>query len=397
LTGGSAIGRRNACIAGLFAGIGGLESGFAAAGGHAELLCEWDAHAQAVLRTRFVGTELHGDVRNLRSLPSAVDTILAGFPCQDLSQAGRTRGIEGKRSSLVGEVFRLARSKRVRHVVLENVPFMLRLDRGRAMSVLTGELEALGFHWAYRVLDSLGFGVAQRRRRVFVIASRELEVARLFFPPDATCGVPHRPSAFGFYWTEGNTGLGWAEDAVPALKCGSGFGIPSPPAIWIPRRGIFTPTIEDAERLQGFPQGWTGSLVHKGANRRRWALVGNAVTVPVARWVGQRLFAKGGDLPESDAIVAGDPWPGAAFGGPSKPPRSVSCSERPLANVVTLQTCFEPSVRLSERATRGFYQRLAKSRLRRPEAFDRDLVRHIERMSRLKAAQESRASRGLRT
>ena len=62
----------------------------------------------------------------------------------------------------------------------------------------------------------------------------------------------------GFYWTEGLRGLGWAVDAVPTLKGGSTIGIPSPPAIWNPKDGsITTPSITDAERLQGFEPDWT--------------------------------------------------------------------------------------------------------------------------------------------
>ncbi len=96
--------------------------------------------------------------------------------------------------------------------------------------------------------------------------------------------------ACGFYWTEGVRGLGWAVDAVPTLKGGSTIGIPSPPAIWMPDGEIVVPEIRDAERLQGFDADWTEPAAatsrRKGA---RWKLVGNAVSVPVARWVGERL------------------------------------------------------------------------------------------------------------
>ena len=98
--------------------------------------------------------------------------------------------------------------------------------------------------------------------------------------------------ACGFYWTEGNRGLGWAVDATPTLKGGSGLGIPSPPAIRLPNGGgICTPDIRDAERLQGFDADWT--LVEGQDERRRngqrWKMVGNAVSVPVFSWVGDRL------------------------------------------------------------------------------------------------------------
>src|SRR4051812_44284937 len=95
-------------VAGLFAGIGGIEVGLAAHGFATELLCEvWDP-AHRVLADRFPEVDLVKDVRDIRSLPR-VDLVCAGFPCTDLSQAGRTAGITGQASGLVTEVFRLIR------------------------------------------------------------------------------------------------------------------------------------------------------------------------------------------------------------------------------------------------------------------------------------------------
>lgn len=375
---------------GLFAGIGGLELGFKRAGATCTALCEWDVHAQDVLKTRFGDLPLFGDVREVDCAPSGANTLLAGFPCQDLSQAGRTVGIGGLRSGLVTEVFRLAAARKIRHVVLENVPFMLRLEQGRAMSLLTSELEHLGFRWAYRVLDSRGFGVAQRRRRVFLIGSRDFDPARKLFPIDQAASSLPKPCAHGFYWTEGNRGLGWAEDAVPTLKCGSGFGIPSPPAIWIRHKGIFTPSIEDAEALQGFDRGWTDPLVATGNPRRRWALVGNAVTVPVAEWVANRLMTAEGDRPSCHPIAGGKAWPAAAFGGPKSVPQAVECSEQPLSGQARLLDQVADLNPLSERATRGFFGRLQRSTLNRPKSFDQDLKRHIDRMATTRSLRASR-------
>src|SRR5688572_23571476 len=87
-------------VSGLFAGIGGLERGLSRAGHHTALLCENDAAAAAVLADRF-DVPLHGDVTTLEYLPAETTLVVAGFPCQDLSQAGRTAGIEGARSGLV--------------------------------------------------------------------------------------------------------------------------------------------------------------------------------------------------------------------------------------------------------------------------------------------------------
>src|SRR5437870_3223679 len=138
-------------VVGLFAGIGGIEAGFHQAGFETTLLCEIDPAAQRVLKRHFSGVPLVDDVRQLRSRPKA-EVLAAGFPCQDLSQAGKTAGIRGKHSGLVAEVFRLLSRPGAapRWLVLENVPFMLQLQRGRAMHFLVSGLEALGYAWAYR-------------------------------------------------------------------------------------------------------------------------------------------------------------------------------------------------------------------------------------------------------
>ena len=94
-------------VAGLFAGIGGIELGLSKAGHEASVLCENDPSAKAVLEARFPDTPVVEDVRALDKLPRGTDLLAAGFPCQDLSQAGETRGIKGVRSGLIGEVFRL--------------------------------------------------------------------------------------------------------------------------------------------------------------------------------------------------------------------------------------------------------------------------------------------------
>ena len=85
-------------VVGLFAGIGGIELGLQRAGHQTVLLCENDPGARAVLQARFPTTVLHDDVSTLESLPMGTDLVTAGFPCQDLSQAGRTRGTHITRS-----------------------------------------------------------------------------------------------------------------------------------------------------------------------------------------------------------------------------------------------------------------------------------------------------------
>jgi DNA (cytosine-5)-methyltransferase 1 len=309
-------------VVGLFAGIGGIEQGLHQAGHRTKMLCEIDEGGRRVLAARFRGVDIVPDIRLLPALPAA-DVVTAGFPCQDLSQAGRTAGIEGKQSGLVNEVFRLIEKAPIRWLLLENVRFMLQLDNGEAMRFLTGKLEELGFSWAYRTVDTQGFGLPQRRQRVLLLASRTEDPRGVLLVDDSTpfpASAAPSNAPCGFYWTEGTRGLGWAIDGVPTLKGGSSVGIPSPPGIWMRHTdgSIAHPEIRDAERLQGFDADWTLPAVVGGSPKKgvRWKLVGNAVSVPVARWVGEclrhpRQYDATGDTP----LGKSPSWPGAAWGG----------------------------------------------------------------------------------
>jgi DNA (cytosine-5)-methyltransferase 1 len=379
-------------VAGLFAGIGGIELGLSQAGLESTLLCEVDPGAARVLSQRFPGVRLVSDVRTLKTVGD-VDLVTAGFPCQDLSQAGRTAGIGGGNSGLVGHVFRLldAKKRAPRWLLLENVSFMLQLDRGRGMRFLVDELEARGFAWAYRVVDTQAFGLPQRRQRVILLASRTDDPRDVLFADDVDPVKAEFTSSVlcGFYWTEGLRGLGWAVDAVPTLKGGSTIGIPSPPAIWKPRDGsITTPEIRDAERLQGFEADWTlPALDVEGVRRgHRWKLVGNAVSVPVARWVGGRLSEPGffDEARISDQVRPGVAWPKAAFGRKGSEPYSVAVSMWPVKWPKEHLADFlrYPRIPLSARAASGFKSRLDESPLNYPREFGKALARHVTRAMR---------------
>ena len=375
---------------GLFAGIGGIELGLHRSGFRSVLHCEaWDA-AQSVLKDKFPSVPLVGDVRELDRIPDA-EVLSAGFPCQDLSQAGRTAGIGGRNSGLVTEVFRLVDGNPPEWLLLENVQFMLRLDRGAAMAYLTSELEKRGFSWAYRVVDSRAFGLPQRRKRVVVLASRTQDPCPVLFADDA--GEQGEPEAStvgcGFYWTEGIRGLGWGVDCLPTLKGGSSIGIPSPPAIRLPDgEGIVVPEIRDAERLQGFEADWTLAAAADGRRKGvRWKLVGNAVSVPMAAWVGGRLRNPGTFDVEESTLKAGGPWPDAAWGKDGQV-FAVQRTQFPLAvDRVSLLDFLEfDPLPLSERATAGFLERTSRSSLRFPEGFLDDVTVHLERVRERLAA-----------
>jgi DNA (cytosine-5)-methyltransferase 1 len=383
---GSALGQ-TLTVVGLFAGIGGLERGLELAGHEISTVCEIAPCGRKVLGRQFPKALLEPDIRILERLPRC-DLVVAGFPCQDLSQAGTMTGIRGKQSSLVKELFRLVASakRRPRWLVLENVPFMLRLNRGRAMMYLTTELSSLGYAWAYRTVDSRSFGLPQRRKRVILVASRREDPRAVLFA-DSYGSEPRilSPTAFGFYWTEGNKGLGWATDAVPTLKGGSSFGIPSPPAIWIRETSeIVTLDLRDAERLQGLPADWTAAADEIAGARKgtRWRLVGNAVSVPVAEWVGRRLVLPGTPQGASDIPVdRARGWPGAAWGADGKAFRA-EVSEWPLGVDMPRLLDFLrfPVRKLSARATSGFLCRARASRLRFVDGFLDDVARHLRQL-----------------
>ena len=403
-------------VVGLFAGIGGLELGLELAGHRTLLLCELMPEARAVLTSAsrrddgyraFCYATMTVDVTSRKlasSLPDRFDLLTAGFPCQDLSQAGKTSGINGSRSGLIGYALRLVKRRRrharPRWIVLENVSFMRHLGGGAGMDFLLNGLSELGYAWAYREIDTLAFGLPQRRRRLFIVAClagegdpRRVLLADEAEPAESKRGAGWKEGrACGFYWTEGNRGVGWADDAVPTLKGGSGLGIPSPPAIILPPDGdLITPTIRDAERLQGFPRGWTqpDSRVDKRGERLRWTMVGNAVSVPIARWIGERLALANQPLERDDeAIPEGAKWPAAAWQTDPVGPRFAAAVGRwpvrkprtSLLSILREEGSLRPA--LSWKAARGFLSRFEASSLlkrdpERRDAFLKILRNHV--------------------
>ena len=371
-------------VAGLFAGIGGLELGMAAAGHRSHLLVEHDAAAMHVLRRRFPDVKLDGDVRDLVALPAGTDVVVAGFPCQDLSSVGRKAGIDGARSSLVGEVLRLASRSDVPWLVLENVPFLMSLAQGAALRLITTTLTDLGYRWAYRVVDTNAFGLPQRRNRWYLVAGRDGDPRDVLLADDTerpTHSSVYPDVACGFYWTEGMRSFGWGVDCVPPIKCGSSVGVPSPPAIRLPSGRYVTPDIRDAERLQGFPTDWTAPAEEIARSGERWRMVGNSVSVPVAAWIGERLALPGHYEPADDLPWAGAKWPRRAawadldgvIHSAEVGPWPVWHSRAGLAEFLEFEG--KP---LSGRAARGFLSRTRRGTLRFPPGFLAELGEYAD-------------------
>jgi DNA (cytosine-5)-methyltransferase 1 len=105
--------------------------------------------------------------------------ITGGFPCQDLSVAGKRAGLAGERSGLFWEIARLVEETQTEWFVLENVPGLLSSNGGKDFGIVLGEMAKLGYRVGWRVLDAQYFGVPQRRRRVFIVGNRSGDAERI--------------------------------------------------------------------------------------------------------------------------------------------------------------------------------------------------------------------------
>jgi len=169
----------NPTFGSLFAGVGGFDLGFENAGFDCKFQVEWDDNCQQTLAHHWPNVPRWGDVSEVNGadLPP-VDVITYGFPCQDLSVAGKRAGLNGERSNLFFEAVRIIQEMRQAtnglyptFAVAENVAGLLNADKGDAMARVLdtlAEAGALVIEWC--LLDAQWFGVPQRRRRVFVTA-----------------------------------------------------------------------------------------------------------------------------------------------------------------------------------------------------------------------------------
>jgi DNA (cytosine-5)-methyltransferase 1 len=162
----------------LFAGVGGFDLGLEQAGHTCVGQVEIDKHAQKVLKKHWPDVPLHDDVTTAIEwakeidLIGRVDIVCGGFPCQDVSVAGKRAGIAGARSGLFWDAIQFAREVKAQTILLENVPGLLSSNNGRDFGVVLSELANAGYrNIEWRLLDSQFFGVPQRRRRVFIVGS----------------------------------------------------------------------------------------------------------------------------------------------------------------------------------------------------------------------------------
>jgi DNA (cytosine-5)-methyltransferase 1 len=151
----------------LFSGIGGFSLGLERTGGFKTIaFCEIDPFCRRVLNKHWPEVPIYEDVQKLTLPAGFADVIAGGFPCQDISNAGKGAGIEGERSGLWKEYTRIIGEVRPRYVLVENVAALL----GRGLGRVLGDLAALGYDAEWHCIPASAVGAPHRRDRVWVVA-----------------------------------------------------------------------------------------------------------------------------------------------------------------------------------------------------------------------------------
>jgi DNA (cytosine-5)-methyltransferase 1 len=201
----------------LFSGIGGFDLGFDRAGMVCAGQVEIDDYCRGVLAKHWPDVKRLNDVREVNGDEfGSIDLICGGFPCQDVSVAGRRAGLAGERSGLWHEFHRLIDRVKPRVVAIENVPGLLSSNGGRDFATVLRGLVECGYGVAWRILDAQYFGVPQRRRRVFIVGSLgDGRAAEILFEREGGGGgvAPRR-----------GQGSDIARDVATSLRHGGGNG-----------------------------------------------------------------------------------------------------------------------------------------------------------------------------
>lgn len=323
--------------ASFFSGAGGLDIGFERAGIKTVSHSEIEPYACKILKRHWPDVPNLGDINDIdpEDIPDA-EVWTGGFPCQDLSLAGKRSGFGGKRSVLAFTFLDLVECRRPRWLVLENVPGIFTSHDGRDFSRLLSELDRIGYHAAWRSLDAKYFGVPQRRRRVFIVASTEPDRSpQVLFECDGVCGhltTSSNPGAQLAYTTEGRSGEAVLTTSLTLGGLGGGFGaddndaqgnklvVSAPPypdgvrapdgmarrvddsIISFPSRYSRQPTKfnDQADPLTisaGAPAvsyiggvGEDDQLLPAGIDSHRYRACGNGVVSTVAEWIARRII-----------------------------------------------------------------------------------------------------------
>lgn len=287
----------------LFSGIGGFDLALRNTGHITVGACEIDKYARSIYSRHFPETPLWDDATRIKpeELPD-FDILCAGFPCQAFSTAGRRLGFEESRGTLFFEIARIAKQKRPKLLLLENVTGLLNHDGGKTFAEILATLDELGYDAEWQVLNSEDF-VPQSRQRVFIIGHLRGECSRKFLPlgklrelstkqekstsvrtftfGDKTCGIHSQMTMIMLSNTKANIKKRkQARDKTWTLDTSNSY-------FAILQNNKFRKlTPVECERLQGFPDNFTEGI----SDTQRYKCIGNAVTVPVVEYILKNII-----------------------------------------------------------------------------------------------------------
>ena len=259
---------------------------------------EWDKYASQIYRRHYGEIDTR-DIRDVSEFPD-FDLLTAGFPCQAFSVAGKRLGFKDTRGTLFFEIARILKSKRPRHLLLENVKGLLSHEQGQTFNTILGVLSDLGYRVEWMVLNSKHFGVPQNRERVFIIGHLREECSGEVFPvrqqnTENVCKSPSEQERRSWVSTiDSRYGERWASETYvrtnqqntrpEGSKPDNSNGIQRTSYSDDMRIRRLTPV--EGERLQGFPDRWTEGV----SDTQRYKCLGNAVTTTVITAIGTELY-----------------------------------------------------------------------------------------------------------
>ncbi len=294
----------------LFAGIGGIRLPFTEMGYQCVFSSEWDKHAQQTYLANF-GEMPFGDISKESTkqfIPKEFDVLLAGFPCQAFSIMGKRRGFEDTRGTLFFEVASILDKHKPKAFLLENVKQLVSHDGGKTFETILNSLTDLGYHFKWKVLNALDFGLPQKRERVIIVGFRDKGLVDEFdfnfkrVPYDLAQILENDSdvdeSLFAsemiynkriestkgkqvFYpsiWHENKSGNISVLDYACALRTGASYN-------YLLVNGRRRPSSRELLRLQGFPDTYKIAVSH-GEIRRQ---TGNSVAVPMIREIAKKI------------------------------------------------------------------------------------------------------------
>lgn len=297
-------------VASLFAGIGGICLGFKQAGFDIVWANERDAAACKTYRFNFGNSYLQeGDIRNIqaKNIPD-FDVLTAGFPCQSFSTAGFKKGFRDPRGNLFFEIIRIVEEKRPRIILLENVENIIEHDNQKTFLTIFNSLSECGYDVKYRTLQPFDYaGIPQRRKRVFIVAFRDIDDCDAFsFPEkieekqsiDRIIDFSQKQHASYYYqdnhpsypeleqktkigkiYSLKNDGSVYCSGTLcPTLIAGMGK-FPDRIPVVKDSYGIRRLTVRECLRFQGFPEGF--NISRDNTIEDAYKQIGNSVCVPI--------------------------------------------------------------------------------------------------------------------